>query len=86
MLNVRYAYRYGRSLLSVHFVHISACFLKANRHGPKGAVPLVVVGGQCCSVDIVQAQDKRKSFKNGGTFEERLCELMQVCMKLLRIA
>lgn len=85
MLNVRYAYRYGRSLLSVHFVHISACFLKANRHGPKGAVPLVVVGGQCGSVDIVQARHEHRTsgrvLKMAELFEERLFELMQVCMK-----
>lgn len=66
MLNVRYACRFGRHLLSILCIPYFYTFSESLRIGINGAVSLVVMGGQCSSIasstSLLHPGEDRNSF------------------------
>lgn len=77
MLNVRYAYRNGRSLLYVFCIHLICSYFCtfSESYMDQRSSTSARREGQCSSVanniSKTWPQDKRKKFKNGGNFLKR---------------
>ena len=80
MLNVKYGYAYGRSLLSVlcvHFVRFLHVSRKLTDTDQTEQYHRKLWGQCCCHYPIRNSSDTRRRHTMAELFEERLCEAVR---------